>query len=329
MIAVGVLVGFLLDFLMPSKVPGDHRIFHYLTSIAITILVWEGNLHIDLWMNKRFPWLHGPSKRILVHLPVSVLFSAIAIFVSMIFFDSYVCKIPHTTRAMLMTSSTVIGLLVTLIVISMEIGAQFFQQWKRSLIEVEKYKAESTQAQLQNLKEQINPHFLFNNLSVLSSLVYKDQDKAVDFISQLSKVYRYLLDSPNSELITLSEELKFMESYTYLLKIRFDKNLDFKIDIPQTKHHLFLPPMALQLLIENAIKHNEVSVDLPLRISIEEYEDVLEVKNNLQVRSNKEQSSNTGLNNIRQRYKYYTDKNMEVLQDDNFFIVRIPLLHKS
>jgi LytS/YehU family sensor histidine kinase len=245
------------------------------------------------------------------------------------FFDSFVCKIPNTSKGALMASSVIIGMLITIIILSIEIGSQFFTNWKRSLVEVEKYRTESVQAQLQNLKTQVNPHFLFNNLSVLSSLVYKDQDKAVDFINQLSKVYRYLLDTRNSELITLDEELKFIESYTYLLQIRFDKNLEFRIDIPASRRHLLIPPMSLQMLIENAIKHNEVSSDLPLRISITEYEEMLEVKNNLQPRTNAEASSNTGLKNIKDRYAYYTSNLVEIEKNTHYFVVRIPLLHKG
>ncbi|MBK6833091.1 MAG: histidine kinase [Bacteroidetes bacterium] len=114
-----------------------------------------------------------------------------------------------------MMTSIVIGVLISIILSTSSIGAQFFSKWKNPLVEVEHYKSETLQAQLQNLKNQINPHFLFNNLSVLSSLVYKDQDKAVSFISQLSKVYRYLLDNKETELVTLENELTFIKSYTF------------------------------------------------------------------------------------------------------------------
>lgn len=325
----GVAIGFLIDFLVTSNRPDDHKIFHYLTSVAITILVWEGNLIIDRYMNKKFPWIKNPVKRIAVHLPLSLIFSSIAIFTSMLFFDSMVCKIPHSTRLALMTYSVVIGLLITLIILSMEIGAQFYRQWRESLVEVEKYRAQSVQAQLQNLKDQVNPHFLFNNMSVLSSLVYKDQDKAVDFISQLSKVYRYILDTRSSELVSLEEEMRFMESYCYLLKIRFDESLQFIFNIGADKKDLMLLPMAMQMLVENAIKHNEVSEEQPLLIEITCAGHTLEVSNNLQLRSHREHSSGTGLENIRIRYKFYTDKPVEVLNDGKKFNVKIPLLQRT
>ena len=329
MIVLGILIGYFLAILIPNDNPKSVIFFHYLSSIVITIIVWEGNLKLDDWMNKNYPWLDKPGKRIMVHLPSSLVYSALAIFISMLLFDAYVCKIPFANRFSLMLTSIILGLLVTVTIISIEVSAQFFRQWKNSLIEVEKYKTESAQAQLQNLKEQVNPHFLFNNLSVLSSLVYKDQDKAVDFINQLSKVYRYLLDSRNTELISLQEELTFIKSYIYLLEIRFDKNIRFDIQINESAMKLYLPPMALQMLVENTIKHNEVSAELPLTVSIIAQNNLLEVKNNLQARLQQEESSKTGLNNIRERYKHYTDKKVEVLSDNKFFTVKLPLLHQA
>lgn len=325
----GVLIGYLIDFLVTNNRPDSHKFFHYLTSVAITIIVWEGNLRIDRLMNKKFPWIKSPGRRIAVHLPLSLIFSSIAIFASMLFFDSVVCKIPHSTRLVLMTYSVVIGLLITLIILSMEIGAQFYRNWRESLVEVEKYRAQSVQAQLQNLKDQVNPHFLFNNMSVLSSLVYQDQDKAVDFIAQLSKVYRYILDTRSSELVSLEEEMRFMESYTYLLQIRFDKSLRFEISISKDKNSMMILPMALQMLVENAIKHNEVSEEQPLTIKINCVGDMLEVSNNLQARSHREHSSGTGLENIRIRYRFYTDKQVEVLNDGKNFTVKIPVLRRT
>ena len=241
-------------------------------------------------------------------------------------YSRYVCHVPPANHGAIMASSIVIGMLISLVILSIEISTQFFTQWKRSLIEIERYKTESVQAQLQSLKNQINPHFLFNNMSVLSSLVYKDQDKAVDFINQLSKVYRYLLDNRDNELVSLNSELAFIKSYTYLLQIRFDTNIIFEMNIPSESMHLLVPPMSLQMLIENAIKHNEVSSEQPLKISVVANVDELMISNNLQLRSNVEAGSQTGLRNIKERYKFYTDRQVEVSSNKDSFVVKIPLL---
>ena len=325
MILVGICISIMLDAIVQNQ-KEHNRFFDFLASIIITMFVWEGNLFIDAYMDKKRPWQKGPGKRILVHLPLSLIFSTGIIYLSMLAFNKYVCEFPEDARHRFILIAVIIGILVSIILLSLEIGSQFFTNWKKSLLEVEKYKTESLQAQLQNLKDQINPHFMFNNLSVLSSLVYKDQDKAVDFINQLGKVYRYVLDSRNSELVTLKEELTFTTSYIYLLQIRFDKNLIFKIEIPEEKENLLLPPMALQMLIENAIKHNEISAEFPLTIQIKITNNKIEVSNNLQLRSSPEVSCKTGIKNIKERYTFFSSEHVEIEETKNSFTVRLPLL---
>lgn len=328
MFLVGMLIAFLMNKFVP-EIPQDHNVlFDYLQSLLITFIVWEGNLRLDSWLNQRFPWIDKPGKRVLIQFVLSMLFSSLATYLPMRLFNHYVCIIPEARSGMITVIALIAGIGVSIVLLFIEISTQFFKNWKNSLVEVEHYKTQSVQAQLQNLKNQVNPHFLFNNLSVLSSLVYKDQDKAVDFINQLSKVYRYLLDNRNSELITLEDELNFIRSYIYLLEIRFDTNIKFDISISDECSRKLLPPMSLQMLVENAIKHNEVSENLPLRISIKTTDCKLEVINDLQLRSNVEPSTKSGLNNIRDRYKFYTNDAIAVYQDQKVFKVVLPLLSK-
>jgi len=336
MIIVGIGISLVLDLLISHLNPNNAlkheglvRILDFLTSIIITAILWEGNLRIDHWMNSHFPWERKPLKRVFIHLPVCLIFSSFVIHTAMVAFNKFVCELPDSTKESFKAIAIVIGLMVSIILLTVEICIQFFYRWKNSLIEIEKYKTESAQAQLQNLKNQINPHFLFNNMSVLSSLVYKDQDKAVDFINQLSKVYRYLLDNKDSELVSLEEELIFIRSYNYLLQIRFDTNIKFEMDIEENASKQLLPPMALQILIENVIKHNEVSSEFPLTVKIKANRETLEVINNLQLRLNKEPSSKTGLKNIRERYQYFTDRQIEIIEDLKTYIVKIPLLNSK
>jgi two-component system, LytTR family, sensor kinase len=329
MIILGILISLILRIFVKFDSTNPRAILGILSSIITTIITWEGNLWIDIWMNKKYPWIHKPGLRIMIQLPTSILFSAASIYFCTIFFDHYFCEIPVTDKESFLSACVVLGVIISITTLSIEVGTKFFGYWKSSLVEVEKYKAETLQAQLQNLKNQINPHFLFNNMSVLSSLVYKDQDKAVDFINQLSKVYRYLLDNKDKELVTLEEELTFIRSYTYLLQIRFDTNIQFKINVDEGSMRKIIPPMALQILVENAIKHNEISEAQPLVVEIQAYENEIAVKNNLQLRSNSEPSSKTGLQNIKDRYRYFTDKAIEVIQDSKYFSVKIPLLNSK
>jgi sensor histidine kinase YesM len=298
----------------------------FVFTFIITVLVWEGNLWIDHWANLKFPWLHKPIKRIAVQFPIGMGYAALTIYSSLLLYNRFICQLPPASQDKFLSGSLLIGMFVSVILLTAEISAQFFRQWKLSLVQVEKYKAESMQAQFHNLKSQINPHFLFNNLSVLSSLVYQDQDKALEFINQLSKVYRYLLDTNGKELVSLESEMNFIQSYNYLLKIRFDTNIAFVIDISEREKKLMLPPMALQMLVENTIKHNEVSSEQPLKVEIIASGETLLVRNNFQPRRNREVSSETGLQNIRDRYQYFTDRKMLVLQTATHFEVQLPLL---
>ena len=184
-------------------------------------------------------------------------------------------------------------------------------------------------SQFETLKSQVNPHFLFNSLNVLSSLIFIDREKAAKFVRQLSKVYRYVLDHKDMDTITLQEELPFIDSYIFLLKTRFDRNLQVKIDIPEHMLKMSVAPMVIQLLIENAIKHNVISKQKPLRVSISasERDGYLTVTNNLQLKSSTERSSRIGLSNIQKRYDFLTGKKIEVINDENHFKVNIPLIN--
>lgn len=328
MFVLGILVSLGLNFFTPGRTIFDTKIMDVIGSLLITIVVWEGNLRIDAWMNKRYPWIAKPGKRLMMHFLFSVSYSAVVIFLSSLVFNIVSNEIPYGGPNFFKIILYILASLVlmSMILLMLEVSVQFFNHWKRSLVEIEKYKAESYQAQLQNLKNQINPHFLFNNLSVLSSLVYQDREKSVEFIQQLSKVYRYLLDNQGNELVSLEEEMTFIQSYIYLLEIRFNPNLHISIHIPDEDLQKLIPPMALQILIENAIKHNEVSTENPLQISIVSRDGRLHITNNLQPRMQHESSSGTGLTNIMQRYRFFTQEEVRVEHTSNEFKVDIPLL---
>ncbi len=291
------------------------------------LLIWQGNVQIDKMLNKRYAWVGNPKKRLILQIICCTLFTALALFIMMYilhqlrFGDGRIIN-----RKMIETFIPSLG--ITYIILAVYICIQFFNALRNSMIEVEKYKNESTYAQLQNLKNQLNPHFLFNNLSVLSALVYKNQDKAVDFINELSKVYRYVLDSKNTELVTLKEELDFLAHYIYLLKIRFENSLFISVKILDDTEGGYVLPMCLQTLLENTIQHNEASQTKPLKVSIYTTDDTLVVENTLQPRSDKTNSTQTGLKNIELRYAFFTDQKVAILQTENVYKVAIPLLKK-
>lgn len=325
MIIVGVIIHLLLEQLSAAEEWNDHLIGTF-TSIFITVVVWEGSFQIDRYLNRKLPWEASAIRRVILQAFFSLVYSAGTIYILLLFYNYVLCKVPASKSDAMVSASLIIGVLVTLVLVTVQVSVHFFHRLKTSLVEIEIHKKESLQAQLENLRNQINPHFLFNNLSVLSSLVYKDQDKAVDFIDQLSKVYRYVLENKEKELVDLRSELKFIESYCFLLKIRFGENIRFDIKVSSLDSEKFIAPMALQLLIENAIKHNEISEELPLVVKIFVDGKFLVVSNPIQLRKGYVDSSKTGLKNIITRYSYFTKESIIIDSTTNEFVVKIPIL---
>jgi LytS/YehU family sensor histidine kinase len=207
------------------------------------------------------------------------------------------------------------------------LSSQFLQSWRQAEINAEKLKAAHISSQFETLKNQVNPHFLFNSLNVLTNLVYDDQDTAAKFIKQLSQVYRYVLESKDRNLVSLKIELEFVDSFIFLQKMRFGESLHVSINVPEDMRMHLVPPLAIQMLLENAIKHNIVSKNNPLNIDLYIEKNVLVVKNNLQ-RKNiiPEESSGIGLKNIAERYNYLTNLEVKVLEQDGLYMVKLPLI---
>lgn len=207
----------------------------------------------------------------------------------------------------------------------------YMNKYKVAQVETEQLKKQSIEARFDALRSQINPHFLFNSFNVLSSLVYRDPDTAARFIEQLSNVYRYLLYNHDQKLITLREELDFIVSYCYLLKMRFQENLRIIHEIPESKKDYLIAPATLQLLIENAIKHNIVSAKNPLEIKIylengkPEVNKVV-VENNLQPKPVQESSAKVGLKNIKSRYAFLAGRDAVEIITAPRFVVKVPLI---
>ncbi len=211
-------------------------------------------------------------------------------------------------------------------VTGLQLGLTFIKNWKESQLISEKLKKENIQAKLESLKNQVNPHFLFNNLNILTVLIDNNKSQAKEFVEKFAEVYRYLLKSKDKELARVETELEFINSYLYLLKIRFEKSIYVKININPVFLDSYIPPLALQLLIENAIKHNISSMAKPLYIEIYTEQGYLIVKNNLQFKEDSGEGTNTGLQNITNRYAFLSEKNIIIEKTEKDFIVCLPLL---
>jgi len=326
MFGIGLAIAFLFKlFIFRSPNFLDEEI---LFVSIITVLLWEGNMQVDIFLDKKIPWITLPKERIIAQIITNLAYTILVLIASIsiinyLKFGAFEVFNPKLREVFIPT------VIITFLVIIIDITNHFLKSWKASLLEVEKYKTESANAQLQNLKNQLNPHFLFNNLSVLTSLVYKNQDKAAEFINELAKVYRYVLDTKNSELVTLQEELDFLNHYIYLQKIRFDDSVSFEIKIEDSIKFDYLLPMCLQMLVENTIKHNETSQANPLKVRIYSQNNFLVIENLIKLRSNDVSSSKTGLKNIEMRYSFYTDEKVIVSNKDEVFKVILPLIKKK
>jgi hypothetical protein len=200
---------------------------------------------------------------------------------------------------------------------------------QKSKIKEQKVIAGTASAKFDALKNQLDPHFLFNSLNVLSSLIDENPDSAQKFTTALSKVYRYVLEQKNKDLVTVDEELEFAKVYMSLLKMRFEDSIIFEIPEKASNPESKVVPLSLQLLLENAVKHNMVTSSKPLHIKIVESNGELIVENNLQPKQIVKKSSGVGLDNIRQRYNLLTERKVKINQEAKRFAVAIPMLTKQ
>jgi two-component system, LytTR family, sensor kinase len=204
----------------------------------------------------------------------------------------------------------------------------YFREYQEQLLQAEESKRLAAQSELAVIKNQINPHFLFNNLNVLSALIMQNHADANKFIEAFSQVYRYILVNQTKELVKLTEELNFIKPYIFLLETRFSNGLKISVDINEKYLNHNILPASLQMLIENAIKHNIATRNKPLNISLRSNgHDTLIVTNNLQLRETVENSTNIGLQNIMKRYQIITGRQMEVNKTTDEFIVTLPIVN--
>lgn len=197
------------------------------------------------------------------------------------------------------------------------------------MLNIQKLAQEKEQmiAKYELLKNQINPHFLFNCLNTLASIIETDQTEAVNFTTKFAHLYRNILEFGDQPLITLGKEVHFMEEYLYLQNIRFGSNVQISINIPRLDY--LIPPFSLQILLENVIKHNIISSSYPMEVQIDQYSDKLIVKNPIRPKPSLEHSTKIGLENLNQRYQLLTGQQIKIENDGMHFVVHLPIIPKS
>ncbi|WP_126245445.1 sensor histidine kinase [Chitinophaga rhizosphaerae] len=288
-------------------------------SVAITALFWLGNRWIIIRTRRKYPLLAQAPKRIAI---MVLLMFAFTFAVS-----NFNGITPPLWSAVLLPypDLNIVGMVNTLIIAGIYEVIWYQAQLRLSMQGQEDLRNESLQAQIRALKTQVDPHFLFNNLNTLSSVVHSDPDKAEHFIQQLSKLYRHMLEVQDTTLVTVKEELGLLDAYVYLLKTRFGDNLRVTIDVPPACHDRRIIPFALQIVVENAMKHNVVSAARPLNVKIEVVQDKIVVTNNLQRKMHAVPSTGKGLENINSRVRLLREQEVESVVTADHFIVLLPL----
>jgi LytS/YehU family sensor histidine kinase len=293
-------------------------------NLALWTSLWTGNSLLSHYLSRKIPWIDYPVKRFLAGIVVNIGYTILAVILLISVFE-LVSPISLGKG----TRYTVYVAVVITILISIFLHArEFLQFWRKAAFEREKFEKESIAALYESLKSQVSPHFLFNSLNALTKLVYDDPDKAVKFIKQLSEVYRYVLDTRDKDVVPLTDELKFLDAYLFLQRIRFCDKLI--VEIGRISGQTQVPPLALQMLIENAIKHNVISEEDPLTIRIFSDNGFLVVENNLQEKTHiaEDDSHQVGLENIRRRYEFISNEKVRIEKLEKTFVVRLPLLNE-
>ena len=294
--------------------------------ILLTIALWEGNGRVSEWLDRKIAWVEEPGKRAIVGIIGICVYSVLA--ATVIFYLYFRFVLDYSNEEFIrdlkanIISSTLIAFIVSLILYS----RSFLLHWREAAINAEKLKREQLQSQYRSLKNQLNPHFLFNSLNALSTLVYKDADLSARFIKQLSRIYRYILEYSEQEIVSLDKELECVKAYLFMQQIRFQENLKVDLQLAENTGWM-IPPLTLQMLLENVIKHNVISSTDPLEVKIyQEGGQWLVVKNQFRPKAQQTSSTGLGLENIRARYLYLSQKEIQVIKDTETFQVKVPIL---
>ncbi|HAD95980.1 MAG TPA: histidine kinase [Cryomorphaceae bacterium] len=312
-------------FLDPQEWTYAGRLWLY--SFLISLALSGGIGALDARINRSLPWHKAPLKRFLLELLTVTVYSFVACFVVVFLFhwvlgNFTLDSIPWED----LTEQTYRPVIIAYIITSFFVSRSFLMEWRQAAVDAEKLRSERFAGQYQVLKDQLNPHFLFNSLNALSNVVHEDQEKAVQFIQQLSRFYRYILDVQHEEVVSLQQELDFAQRYLYLQSLRFEDKLQSEIDV-RVQEEDCIPPLAIQICLENVIKHNEISKDHSLKVIIRRESDRLCICNNLQVKNNRvPEPSGIGLTNIRERYRMLSGREVEVEKSQTEFRVYLPIL---
>ncbi|WP_062059600.1 sensor histidine kinase [Aquimarina longa] len=306
-------------------------LFYYVSGFLFFMLMWETNdwlIRRATTPNKSLD-LHTGLKIITLNMVICLPIIALVYYMAIFEFD-YLCKINAHNPWLRFRIDFFRATLLGFVVIIFNLFYYALQQKKELENTMNQLRKEVMTSRYQSLKNQISPHFLFNSLNTLTSLMYEDRDLASDFVSRLATCYRYILDNREEDLVSLEKELNFLDSFIFMMNVRHQDALSITTHISVDPKEYVIPTLSLQMLVENALKHNYYSKEKPLEISIvSTTTNNIIIQNTLQLRSQKEESTQLGLKNIKKRYSFYTNQNVLIQAEEDHFKVTLPLLPKK
>jgi len=317
-LGAGLIAAALIAVIIFIMEPGPVLYFSLGWFALIASLLWIGNRILTKRLDRQLSWARWGNIRFFTQLVSGLVYLLLLINGTYYAIKMLLTGTPPSVEQLVVANAW--GIIIFVPVFSIYFSLHFLRHWRKSELEMERFQKENIRSQLDSLKNHLDPHFLFNNLNILASLIDKNKEASKEFVHKFAEVYRSILKSTAEDLILLGDEMKFIESYIFLIKMRFEENVTFNIDV--TSHDKMLPPLTIQMLVENAIKHN----NMPLIISIaQDGPDHLLISNSLN-KSGLEATSGTGLSNIRKRYAHFTGMSVDVSEQNGKFEVRIPLL---
>jgi hypothetical protein len=323
-IIVGVCVlGFIVRLSKFNEFSSHAHVMITALSLVLIIFFWESLRFVNNLLNRIYPFERNITARIAIQLVCGAVIGITIRFFVYVFGEP---QLPFHLDSLFLATTWALYVFVPSGINLGFFTIYFIDRWKDSLIYAERLEREKSQVQFDNLKNQLNPHFLFNALTSLNSLIFENQQLASEFLQQLSKVYRYVLQNKEKNFVLLATEMDFIAHYVKLLETRFTGALKINFDIHNDAKEKAIVPVTLQILIENATKHNVVDRDKPLSIEIFTIGDYLVVSNNLQLKKKVESSNRQGLDNLKSLYKFLTDRPVLVEPTDDRFYVKIPLI---
>lgn len=295
-------------------------------SASISILLYLLFRLMFIVLNKYLPWENKRLARVLVEIPAIFLISILATVAFTVFF--FQLNGEPLSRAQIIRNTS-LAVLISLLVNTITEGTAIFRLYRDTLIDRERLKQETLRSHFETLKNQVGPHFLFNSLNTLIALIDESPGTAKDFVQKLSNYYRYVIQMNQEPLVPLHVELSLVRDYVFLLNQRYANRIRLNIELPASINNSLIPPLALQMLVENAEKHNAISAHRHLNIHISTEADCIVVSNNREPKRQAPPGTGTGLENIRKRYELAAHRAVQVQENEQSFRVLLPIIANS